>query len=199
MTGVKESFEEYRHRLLGYLGDRDPVTVLRRTPDRSGDSWPGRPGRLSLVAPAGGGGRFSRWSPTSRTWSWRSAAACGTSSRLHPCVAFCNTLLVVSRPHRGPFWCPLGPSAGALAGPVVLRLILDPYFIYSINHPNQPPLINSFGSLDAEGEANAQFYLPPGASPVPLGKRAHHAYVAIDPVTLASAFASMPQPVLFLP
>lgn len=34
---MAESFEDYRRRVLGYLGSRDPIGVLRRTPKRLAD------------------------------------------------------------------------------------------------------------------------------------------------------------------
>lgn len=52
-----ESFDEYRTRVLGYLGDRDPMRVLSSTP-----------GRLRRLA-AGASARAIRSRPAARKWS----------------------------------------------------------------------------------------------------------------------------------
>lgn len=84
----------------------------------------------------------------------------------------------------------LSGTAGIPSGLVVVPLTLDGYTLYSLNNPNVPPLLNSFGSLSGSATANASFSIGAGLLPVSLvGTRAYHAYAAIDS-TLTANFAS---------
>ncbi len=90
--------------------------------------------------------------------------------------------------HAGKIYFVLGSFAGLHPGTtvagVLLPLAVDPYFWFTLLHPNQVPLTGSFGVLDANGEAQALFSLPGITDPSLNGLVAHHAYVVIDPATL---------------
>jgi hypothetical protein len=82
--------------------------------------------------------------------------------------------------------------AGIPAGSVVVPLTLDNYTLYSLTHPNSPPLINTFATLDGAGRATASFTVPGGALPISLvGTRAFHAFATLDSTYVAN-FASNP-------
>ena len=51
---MAETFDEYRNRILGYLGDRDPIRVQRATPARLQRLIRGVPRRVLLRRPAPG-------------------------------------------------------------------------------------------------------------------------------------------------
>ena len=51
---MAETFEEYRNRILGYLGDRDPIRVQRATPARLHRLIRGVPSRVLARRPAPG-------------------------------------------------------------------------------------------------------------------------------------------------
>ncbi len=89
----------------------------------------------------------------------------------------------------------LSGTAGIPAGSVVIPLTLDSYTVFSLGHPNQPPLINTFGTLDGSGNASASFSIGAGLLPPSLtGTQAYHAYAVLDlglqPV-LASNFVTL--------
>ncbi len=61
-----------------------------------------------------------------------------------------------------------------------LPLVFDAYFGYTLSHVNKPPLSNSFGVLDASGQAQATFGLLPGTSLSLIGLTVRHAYAMLD-------------------
>ena len=63
----------------------------------------------------------------------------------------------------------------------------DEYFKYTVGNVNAPPLSNSFGNLDAAGQAAATFTVPAGLSPSLAGIVFHHAYVTLDLVQIPGA------------
>ena len=65
--------------------------------------------------------------------------------------------------------------------------ILDPYFVYSLANLNTPPLTNSFGSLGANGEGTVTLTIPAGSNPNLSGLVFHHAFVALDTLTIPGA------------
>ena len=73
-----------------------------------------------------------------------------------------------------------GTSPGIPLGLFELPLFPDPYFFLTLRSPNQPPLVNSFGTLDAAGEAVVQFVLPPGLGLAPL--TVFHSFLTLDAV-----------------
>ncbi len=87
-----------------------------------------------------------------------------------------------------------GTSPGFPAGDVVIPLVVDNYFLQTLNQPNTF-IANSFGTLDGSGQATATLSVPPG---VPAGSTAHHAYVVFDPFP-TPVFASNPVPLTIVP
>ncbi len=87
--------------------------------------------------------------------------------------------------YGGQSYLVLGSGSGALPGipngDVLIPLNLDPYLLYTISHPNAPPLTSSLGTLDANGRATAAFTLPPGLSPSLVGLTVRHAFVVLSP------------------
>lgn len=77
-----------------------------------------------------------------------------------------------------------GTSPGLPFGGVIVPLNQDPYTLLTLNNPNQPPLLNGFGTLDGSGWALAQFTLPAGSNPGLAGLTAHHAYITLNLTTL---------------
>jgi hypothetical protein len=71
--------------------------------------------------------------------------------------------------------------------------------VWSLGHPNTPPLAGSFGALDAQGTASASFTLGPGQLTALVGLQAHHAFGALDPVLLALELVSNPAALAFKP
>jgi hypothetical protein len=88
-----------------------------------------------------------------------------------------------------------GISPGLQVGAVVLPLVPDVWFNFTINHPNQAPLVNSLGVLDPAGHALAAFAIPPGTEPALAGLTVNHAYLLGPTID----FASNPVSLLFLP
>ena len=83
----------------------------------------------------------------------------------------------------------LSGTAPALPiGSVCLPLfVVDPYFNYTVNKPNIPPLVNSLGVLDGAGQQTAAaFTIPAGTNPVLVGQTVHHAYLLGPTLDFAS-------------
>jgi choice-of-anchor B domain-containing protein len=91
-----------------------------------------------------------------------------------------------------------GTQPGFDVGFVHVPLVQDVYFGYALAHPNTPPLLSTFGSFDPQGEASAQFALVPGLTSL-VGLTAHHAWLELNPATLAVAQASNALPLTFVP
>lgn len=79
-----------------------------------------------------------------------------------------------------------GISPGVPIGTVVLPLVPDVWFNFTVNHPNQPPLVASLGFLNPAGHANAAFSVPPGTTPALAGLTVRHAYLLGPTVDFAS-------------
>jgi glucose/arabinose dehydrogenase len=93
----------------------------------------------------------------------------------------------------------LSGIAGIPAGSVIVPLTPDAYTLYTLAHPNQPPLFDTFAVLNPSGGANARFDIGPGLLPPSLvGTRAYHAYASLDG-SLSPNFASNPVAINFLP
>ncbi|MEO0651300.1 MAG: PQQ-binding-like beta-propeller repeat protein [Planctomycetota bacterium] len=122
--------------------------------------------------------------------AWQSGGS--QPQRLHPGTDLAGAL----------YWV-LGSVSGtagiALGGDLVLPLTLDSWTSVTLSAPNAGPLVNTLGQLDAFGCGNAALDVPPTASPQLLGATVHHAFVVLDPVTLAIELASNPLPLVFLP
>ena len=82
-------------------------------------------------------------------------------------------------------------------GSVVIPLSFDAYTVFTLAHPNSPPLVDTFATLDAFGAATARFDVGPGLLPPSLvGTRAYHAYASLDG-SLVANFASNPVAINF--
>ncbi|MBI1382624.1 MAG: hypothetical protein GC161_16225 [Planctomycetaceae bacterium] len=93
--------------------------------------------------------------------------------------------------------CLLSSAGPVHVDNVELPLGFDAYLQLSLTQPNAPPLVHSFGWLDDDGRANAQFALPaqPRTAPfvlaAPVGLR--HAFLVFD-ANSAAVFASNAAP-----
>jgi len=93
-----------------------------------------------------------------------------------------------------------GTSPGQPVGGLVIPLNPDPWFSFTLQQPNTPPLTNGFGALGPAGNATATLNLPAGFVPASLvGKTAWHAFVVVDPLTGTLPSVSNPTPLTFLP
>ena len=96
----------------------------------------------------------------------------------------------------------LGSASGAEPGIVVAGHVLalnpDPYFQFTANHPNTPPLHDSLGTLDGSGTGQATFQLPPGLVAL-TGLQLHHAFGLADPTTGAVLGTSNSVPLALTP
>ena len=85
-------------------------------------------------------------------------------------------------------------TAGISFGSITLPLTLDAYTLYTVNTPNQVPLLNNISTLDGSGASTATFTAGPGLLPLSLvGLNAYHAFAILEsgfPVA-ASNFATI--------
>jgi len=105
--------------------------------------------------------------------------------------------------YAGQLYLILGTMSGTSPGfsyqGFSVPLNVDPYFMLSVKSPGNPPLLNSLGTLDGNGEATALFQLAPGTPTSALGLTLHHAYGVIDPLTFALSYVSNTVPVGLVP
>lgn len=98
--------------------------------------------------------------------------------------------------HGGDLYLVLGTASGTApgtpSGGVVVPLNLDSYLLYTLTGPNQGPLVSTFGLLDAAGGGSAAIAIPAGTGSNLAGALFNHAFVTIDPATLAVSGASNP-------
>ena len=82
-----------------------------------------------------------------------------------------------------------------------LALNPDNYTGFTLLAPNTPPLGNSSGFLDAQGESTASFTLPPGSLSVLNGLTVHHAFLVIEvlPTSYQVGFTSNAVPLELVP
>ncbi len=93
-----------------------------------------------------------------------------------------------------------GTLPGVLAGSTVVPLNPDPYFQFTLTHPNGSVLQGTFGVLSVGAPALAAVCLPPTGSAVLVGLALHHAFVGIDPALPGMvAYASNPSTLAILP
>ena len=92
-----------------------------------------------------------------------------------------------------------GTHPGTAWEAVQIPLNLDAYTLYSISHAGSPPLLGTFGVLDASGAASASILIPLGSNPSLAGVKLHHAYVTLSPVTAAVVSVSHALPLELLP
>ncbi|MEM7309129.1 MAG: VCBS repeat-containing protein [Planctomycetota bacterium] len=105
--------------------------------------------------------------------------------------------------HAGSLYLVLGSLSGTSPGTPIgggtIPLNVDPYFLFTANHPNTDPLTSSFGNLDGDGRATAQFALAAGATTQLAGQVVNHAFGVLDPVTFALELVSEPVGLLITP
>lgn len=92
-----------------------------------------------------------------------------------------------------------GTSPGLSLGSFTFPLNLDGYFNFSLAHPNEGPLVNTFASMDPEGGSTASLVLGPGVALTLVGRTAHHAFGVIDPLAVSVGFVSNPVELDFVP
>ena len=76
-----------------------------------------------------------------------------------------------------------GSTPGFPLGGFLVPLSIDPYFLYTLNHPNQDPLTDSLAFLDVDGLASGAFSLPADSSTSLIGVPLNHAFGVLDPIT----------------
>ncbi|MEM7307279.1 MAG: PQQ-binding-like beta-propeller repeat protein [Planctomycetota bacterium] len=82
-----------------------------------------------------------------------------------------------------------GTSPGVPFGSVLVPLVPDPYFLATVTDANQPPFVDTFGVLDANGDARAELAVPSGLAASLAGVTLYHAFVQLTP-GFAGVFAS---------
>lgn len=112
-------------------------------------------------------------------------------------------LTKVDASFAGELYLVLGSSSGthpglALYGHTML-LNPDPYFLRTLNAPNQPPLTASFGSLGPDGDAATTFTLPAGMDPILIGLEVNHACAVISTTLLLPIQTTTPFQVSLIP
>ena len=98
----------------------------------------------------------------------------------------------------------LGSVSGTTPGFTLLGLTLplnpDAYFMLLLNDPNNPPLFQSFGTLDPQGTAVATFWIPGAVlDPALAGITVHHAYAVLNPASFQPEQVSNAVPVDLIP
>ena len=103
--------------------------------------------------------------------------------------------------HAGKFYLMVGSATGTTPGTpfagLMLPIVVDDYTSFVLANPNGPPLSNSFGVLNGQGQATAEFQAPPGVSLMLLGTQFHHAYLVFN-AALEFDLASNSMPVTCL-
>lgn len=84
---------------------------------------------------------------------------------------------------------------------LLLPLVVDAYFMHTLQNPNAPPLVNSFAALHPTGFAQAAFELAPLSPPGFVGVTVTHAFaeIAFSGLAPAVVYASGAVDVLFAP
>jgi hypothetical protein len=104
--------------------------------------------------------------------------------------------------HAGDLHVVLGSASGTApgfsVGGLAVPLNPDAYLLLTVASPERL-LPGGTGLFDAAGGAAASFVLPAGAAPSLAGAVLHHAFGALDPVTLALELVSNAAPVALLP
>ena len=112
--------------------------------------------------------------------------------------------LVAGTGHAGDLYLLLGSTSGTgpgfpIDGQLLPLVVGDAYFLASLNQANSGPFVQTFGVLDGLGKAGASLTVPLGAAAPAVGLTAHHAFVALDPVTLEVTLASNALPLTISP
>ena len=113
-----------------------------------------------------------------------------------------DLILSAGLEHGSRIYLVLGSANGTAPGigvdGVVLPLNFDGYLVYTLQHPNVPPLAGTLGVLDALGHGLAAIQVPAGLDPALAGTQLHHAYLVFDEAG-AAAYASAPAPLTLVP
>ena len=73
-----------------------------------------------------------------------------------------------------------GSTPGFELGAHHVPLNPDTYFLFTVHHPGQAPLLGGLGKLDGYGKHLAAFVLPAGSDPILTGRTLHHAAGIFD-------------------
>lgn len=90
-----------------------------------------------------------------------------------------------------------GTTPGFNVGPIHVPLNNDPYFSITVQFANTPAYMNTFGTLDAEGQGTATINIPAGI-PSLAGLTLNHAFLGFSPLG-ALKFASEAASLTFIP
>ncbi len=112
--------------------------------------------------------------------------------------------LVTGSGHGGELYLLLGSTAGTspgfpIDGQLLPLVVADAYFTATLTQANSGPFGQTFGVLDGLGRASATLSVPAGVASAAVGVMAHHAFVAIDPVSLKVSLASNALPLTITP
>lgn len=112
--------------------------------------------------------------------------------------------LVAGSGHAGDLYLLLGSTSGTdpgypIDGQLLPLVVADAYFLATLTQANQGPFGGTLGVLDALGRGSATLTVPPGVAAAAAGLVAHHAFVALDPTTLAVTLASNALPLAVTP
>lgn len=92
-----------------------------------------------------------------------------------------------------------GSSPGTPIGPLVAPLNFDAYTLYTLTHANLPPLVNTLGTLDANGTAVGKISIGPAVlSPAFVGLPIRHAAIILGAVPGSDAVTNW-MPLTFTP
>jgi hypothetical protein len=119
----------------------------------------------------------------------------GTPSQLSLSAGGVQSLqLIAPSGLAGQTYLLLGTLSGTTPGiPVdsfVLPLNIDAYWLMTLTSPNQPPLGNSFGTLDSQGQTSITFTVPSSSNPAWAGAVFDHAAVVFDLTTVKASYVS---------
>lgn len=92
-----------------------------------------------------------------------------------------------------------GTAPGFFAGPFFVPLNPDPWFDFTIQNPNVPPLANSLGLLTISGTATATLTVPPGLPPSLAGIVVNHVVGVVTPGGILVGISSVPAPLTLAP
>ena len=111
--------------------------------------------------------------------------------------------LQLEAPHSLSLYFILGSASGTSPGIPVDGLVLplnlfDPYFGYTLQHPNTSVLQATLGVLSSSGTGTAAINLPAGLDAGLAGTTLHHAYVVFGS-TGGAVFVSNPMPLDLVP
>ncbi len=88
-----------------------------------------------------------------------------------------------------------GTAPGASVDGLTVPLVFDNYLLFTLQHPNTPPLGSSLGLLNSIGDASATLTIAAGTNPALAGAVLYHSALVVEPstleVTAVTAFTSL--------